>query len=285
MTRKPASSSQREPLPCVRIPRLLPASRGGPHVRAYTALVSAATPRAALVLTDSQAARADIVEHLDVPREKVRVTYLATSSRYHPEPVEDERVLKKYALKAGYTLYLGGFDVRKNLATLFQAFKLVDEALGQEVQLVVAGKLPGKDSSFAPDPRRLAQEAHLPEERVRFLGFVPEEEKPALYRQARAFAFTSRYEGFGLPPLEALASGTPVVGSDAASLPEVVGDAGVLTYPDDVAGMAGALIQLYTDEGFHRALARRAVEQAGGFSWERTARETFEAYREAVARL
>ncbi|MFP4345226.1 MAG: glycosyltransferase family 4 protein [Anaerolineales bacterium] len=267
------------------IPRLLPAYRGGLHVRAYTALVSAATPRATLVLTDSQAACTDIVAHLNVAPEKVRVVYLATSSRYHPEPRGDERVLAKYALEAGYTLYLGGFDVRKNLSALLRAFKRVDEALGGEVRLVVAGRLPARDSPFAPDPRRLAGEAHLPEERVCFLGFVPEEEKPALYRQARAFVFTSRYEGFGLPPLEALASGTPVVGSDAASLPEVVGDAGVLTHPDDVAGMAGALIQLYTDEPFHRELSRRAVEQAGRFSWRRTAQETFAAYQEIVANL
>lgn len=264
------------------IPRLLPAYRGGIHVRAYTALVSAATPRAALVLTDSEAARADIVAHLDLPPEKVRVVYLATSSRYHPESGDDDHVLEKYALQAGYTLYLGGFDVRKNLAALFRAFKRVDEALGGEVRLVVAGKLSGRDTPFAPDPRRLAREAQLPEERVRFLGFVPEEEKPALYRQARAFAFTSRYEGFGLPPLEALACGTPVVGSDAASLPEVVGDAGVLAPPDDAAGMAGALIHLYTDEAFYRELSRRAVVQAARFSWERTAKETFEAYREVV---
>ncbi|RLC64064.1 MAG: glycosyltransferase family 1 protein, partial [Chloroflexi bacterium] len=100
------------------------------------------------------------------------------------------------------------------------------------------------------------------------------------YRGAVAFVFPSRYEGFGLPPLEALACGTPVVGSAAASLPEVVGDAGVLLPPDDAEGMAEALIQLATDEVFRARLSRRALAQAARFSWERTARETLSAYRE-----
>jgi glycosyltransferase involved in cell wall biosynthesis len=97
-----------------------------------------------------------------------------------------------------------------------------------------------------------------------------------------AFIFPSRYEGFGLPPLEALACGTPVVGSDAASIPEVVGDAGILLPPDDAEGMAGALIQLATDDGFRAELSRRALAQAARFSWEHTARETLAAYQDVV---
>jgi glycosyltransferase involved in cell wall biosynthesis len=108
---------------------------------------------------------------------------------------------------------------------------------------------------------------------------VEEAHKPALYRAAVAFIFPSRYEGFGLPPLEALACGTPVVGSHAASMPEVVGDAGVLLAPEDAEGMAGALIQLATDGDFAAEMSRRALDQAARFSWERAARETVSAYR------
>jgi len=122
----------------------------------------------------------------------------------------------------------------------------------------------------------------IDERLVRFIGSPAEADKPALYRRAVAFIFPSRYEGFGLPPLEALACGTPVVGSDAASIPEVVGDAGVLLAPDDAEGMAGALIRLATDEGFRAELSRRALAQAARFSWERTARETLAAYQEVV---
>jgi glycosyltransferase involved in cell wall biosynthesis len=117
---------------------------------------------------------------------------------------------------------------------------------------------------------------------VRFIGFVEEPHTPAVYRGAVAFVFPSRYEGFGLPPLEALACGTPVVGSDTTSLPEVIGNAGVLVPPDDAKGMAGALIQLATDEDFHAEMCRRALAQSTRFSWDRTAQATLAAYRDAV---
>ena len=157
-------------------------------------------------------------------------------------------------------------------------------AIGGECLLVIAGRLPERDTPFTPDPRRLAREQGIDERLVRFIGFVDEDEddKPTLYRGAVAFIFPSRYEGFGLPPLEALACGTPVVGSNVASIPEVVGDGGVLLPPDDAEGMAGALIQLATDERFRAELSHRALAQATRFSWERTARETLAAYQDVV---
>ncbi len=261
------------------IPRLLPAYRGSPLVRAYTALVSAATPRAAAVLTDSEAARRDIIAHLRVPPERVWAVLLAADAGYTPTPApEDGAVRAAWGLAPGYVLYLGGFDVRKNLRAVCAAFAQARLGAENDVPLVIAGRLPAADTAFTPDPRRLAREAGLPEGWVRFLGFVPEAEKPALYRGARAFLFPSRYEGFGLPPLEALACGVPVVGSDAASLPEVVGAGGVLTAPDDVAGMAAALRRLLTDDAFHTDLRERGLVQAARFSWARTAAETREVY-------
>jgi len=179
-------------------------------------------------------------------------------------------------------LYLGGFDVRKNVATVLGTYRWAGPVIGEECPLVIAGRLPERDTPFTPDPRRLTREQGIDERWVHFLGFVDEGHKPALYRGAVAFIFPSRYEGFGLPPLEALACGTPVVGSDAASIPEVVGDAGVLLPPDDVEGMAGALIQLATDEDFRAELSRHALAQAAHFSWERTARETLAAYQDVV---
>ena len=265
------------------IPLLLREYRGGPLVRLYTALVSTTAQNAALVLTDSEASRRDIVAHLELPAEHVRVVYLAADERYTPTP-------EPFPLPGGsrrgvperYVLYLGGFDVRKNVAAVLGTYRWAGPVIGEECPLVIAGRLPERDTPFAPDPRRLAQEQGVDEKYVRFVGFVDEEHKPALYRGAVAFIFPSRYEGFGLPPLEALACGTPVVGSDVSSIPEVVGDAGVLLPPDDVEGMAGALIQLATDEDFRAELSRRALAQAARFSWERTARETLAAYRDVV---
>ncbi len=269
------------------IPLLLREYRGGPLVRLYTALVSATAQRAALVLTDSEASRRDIVTHLGLSPDRVRVIYLAADKRYTPEPspLPGEKLdfAEKTWFQKRYVLYLGGgFDVRKNVATALRAYRRAGPVIGEQCPLVIAGRLPERDTPFAPDPRRLAREQGLDERWVHFIGFVDEADKPALYRGAVAFIFPSRYEGFGLPPLEALACGTPVVGSDAASIPEVVGDAGVLLPPDDAEGMADALIQLATDDTFRAELSRRALAQAARFSWERTARETLAAYQDVV---
>lgn len=267
------------------IPLILRAYRGGPLVRLYTALVSAATSSAALVLTDSEASRQDILAHLRLPPARVRAVPLAAGGGFSPEPQpEDEAIRARYGLPRRYILYLGGFDVRKNVATALAAYLWVGPVLGEDCPLVLAGRLPERDTPFAPDPRRIARELGLRPEWVRFIGPVTETEKPALYRGAVAFIFPSRYEGFGLPPLEALACGTPVVGSDVSSLPEVVGDAGVLLPPDDAEGMAGALLQLAQDTGFREELRRRALARAARFSWEETARQTLRAYRDALGR-
>ncbi len=265
------------------IPMVLREYRGGPLVRAYTALVATAAQSAALILTDSEASRQDILARLRLPPERVRVVYLAADDRFRPGPAAgDGAVRARYGLPPRYVLYLGGFDVRKNVRAALAAYGWAGQVLGEECPLVVAGRLPERDTPFTPDPRRLARELELAPGWVRFIGPTAEEDKPALYRGAVALLYPSRYEGFGLPPLEAMACGVPVVGSSAASIPEVVGDAGVLLPPDDAAGMAGAVIQLATDEAFRAELSRRALTRAALFSWEQTARQTLAAYREVA---
>ncbi len=274
----------RSPLPLVVtihdiIPLLLRDYRGSAAVRLYTAMVAAASRGAAHLLTDSEASRRDIIARLHLPPQRVTAVPLAVDrSRYTPDGApEDAAIRRRLGVGEDYLLYLGGFDRRKNLATLFAAFAIVHEAL-PETRLVVAGRLPRRDSAFAPHPRRLMREAGVEAEAVHFLGFVAEEEKPALYRGARLFVYPSRYEGFGLPPLEAMACGLPVVGSDAASLPEVIGSGGVLTSPDDVEGIAGAMIQLCIDEAFHARMRAAALREAARFSWETTAERTAAIY-------
>jgi len=267
------------------IPLLLPAYRGSLAVRLYTALVRVATSRADLILADSEASRRDIMRYLRVPSERVRRVWLAVDAAYHPESWDDDAIHRQsLGVSPGYILYLGGFDRRKNLAAVFKALARLREVLMStdylhDVRLVVAGKLPKQDTYLTPDPRRLLGETALTPDAVRFIGFVPEAAKPALYRGARAFLFPSRYEGFGLPPLEALACGVPVVGSCKSSLPEVVGDAGILVDPDDVAGMADALAHLVMDDSFYGALRARARSQVARFAWKATAQATWDAYR------
>jgi glycosyltransferase involved in cell wall biosynthesis len=265
------------------IPRVLPAYRGSLKVRLYTALVSATALRAQRILTDSEAARRDILRHLRVPENRVRAVPLAADAAYTPEPGDEEASLRdQMGLPGAYILYLGGFDVRKNVQTLCRAFKIVHQTRS-DAQLVIGGRLPQTDTSFTPDPRRLAREAGLDEDSVHFLGFVPETATPALYRGARLFVWPTTYEGFGLPPLEALSCGTPVVCSNTTSLPEIVGNAGLLLNAEDVEGIAGAMLQLWIDDAFHQDLQARARRQARTFSWERTAQETLRTYQDTVA--
>ena len=264
------------------IPLILPAYRGSLLVRAYTRLVAAAARRANAVIADSQASKRDIVRLLGIPSHRVQVVYLAADEKFGPVRDETlvEAVRRRYGLPDRYILYLGGFDCRKNVATLLRAFARLRKPA--DLKLVIAGRLPERDTPFFPHPRRLAERLGL-EERVAFIGWVAEEDKPALYSGAVAFVFPSLYEGFGLPVLEAMACGTPVVASNRASLPEVVGQGGLLVDPTDVDGLAAAIEAVLVDEGLQAELGERALAQAARFSWERTARETLAVYRKVIS--
>lgn len=188
------------------IPRLLPLYRGGPLQRAYTALVSYTARRATAVLTDSEAARRDIIAWLRLPPQRVRAIHLAADPRHRPITDEAElaRVCAKYGLPAGpFLLYLGGFDARKNVVRTIEAYARLIGRAPSAGDLVIAGRLPAADTPFAPDPRPVVARLGIAE-RVRFIGPVDEADKPALYSLALATVFVSEYEGFGLPIVEAM---------------------------------------------------------------------------------
>jgi glycosyltransferase involved in cell wall biosynthesis len=265
------------------IPMVLPLYRGGPLVRLYTSLVAAAAARARLILADSQASRQDILDHLPVPASRVQVVYLAPAPQYRP--VDDASLLdavrRKYALPESFVLWLAGFDVRKNARALLHAYTWVHSALGDDYPLVMAGGLPAKDTPFFPDPRRLAAALALAGA-IRFPGWIDEADKPALYSAATVFAFPSHYEGFGLPILEAMACGTPVVTSNTTSLPELAGTAAFQVDPDDPRRLSAALIALCTQEELRQEMRQKGLAQAARFTWEKTAGETLAAYRRAL---
>jgi glycosyltransferase involved in cell wall biosynthesis len=272
------------------IPLILPAYRGSLLVRLYTRLVAAAARKAEAIITVSQASKRDIVCYLHIHPERIHVTYEAAGEAF--QPVEDEAcpepsrraqlagIRQKYDLPKRYFLYLGGFDQRKNLSALLRAFALLANKQRQ-ARLVIAGKLPGQDSPLFPDPRRLVRELRV-EKRVIFTGWMPEEDKPALLSEAVAFVFPSLYEGFGLPAAEALACGTPIIASDRSSLPEVVGEGGVLVEPTSVEALAEAMEMLLVDDALRSELRQRALAQAAKFSWKQTALETLAVYEEVV---
>jgi glycosyltransferase involved in cell wall biosynthesis len=266
------------------IPLLLKEYRGGPLARLYTGLVAAAARGARLILTDSDASRRDIIRRLSVPESRVRTIYLAADPKFTPRPnaVDHAAVRRKYDLPDDYVLYLGGFDPRKNVEAALQVYTWGQAAIGYTHPLVMAGRLPETRDGFFSDPRAIARQFEV-EDVVRCIGEVDEADIVALVQGATALLYPSRYEGFGLPALEALACGVPVVGSNAASIPEVVGDAGSLVDPDDARAMAGALIAVVTEPALRQALGERAIGQAAKFSWDKAARETIEAYETAIA--
>lgn len=240
------------------IPLLLPAYRGGALQRVYTALVSQTARRADLVLTDSQASRRDIIQHLHIPAERVRAVLLAADERFRPvtDPAELARVAERYGLPGGrgdpapttgFILYLGGFDVRKNVAGLLRTYARASRLPSfrkdgnLDSRLVIAGKLPAADTPFTPDPRRIAAEEGIAD-LVHFTGWVDEADKPALYSLASLFVFPSLYEGFGLPVAEAAACGAPVLTSNRSSLPEAAPGA-MLVDPEEVDALALAMAE------------------------------------------
>jgi glycosyltransferase involved in cell wall biosynthesis len=257
------------------IPLILPEYRGAAHVRSYLALVSRAVHRSAHVLTFSNASRRDIHTMLQLPPERVSPILLAAGDQYStgdPEAARAE-VARRYGISEPFIYYVGGFDVRKNVTTLIRAFALIRNREAHTT-LVLAGKALGGDQRMFPDLDGLIADLDL-EAKVRRIH-VPPQDGPLLYQACSVFAFPSRYEGFGLPPLEAMACGAPVIVSDTSSLPEVVGTAALRVAPNDVTGWAAALTRLLHDPELRRALRTQGLEQAAHFSYERVATETLD---------
>lgn len=233
--------------------------------------------RATHILADSEATRRDILELLDVAPERVSVLYSGVSPHFTPtaEPDERARLHTRYRIGARpYILSVGTLQPRKNYVRLMEACAPLNRA--GNVELVIVGQ-----------PAWLAEpilEAAARRAYVHILGFVDDGDLPALYRQATAFAFPSLYEGFGIPPLEALACGTPVVASSASSVPEVVGDAGIQVDPLDVDGWTAALRRVCEDAALRAALIARGTKRAAHFTWEAAAQRWLALVEETVNR-
>ncbi|MFQ5593189.1 MAG: glycosyltransferase family 4 protein [Anaerolineae bacterium] len=263
------------------IPMVLPAYRGSALVRAYTRLVAAGARRADAVIADSEHSKRDIVAHLKIDPQRVHVIPLAAGPQFQPAtPEEIASVRARHNLPDRYVLYLGGFDQRKNVPALLRAFARLQAGPG--LGLVIAGRLPARDTAFAPDPRPIAAQLGI-EDSVVFPGWIDERDKPPLYSGAELFAFPSAYEGFGLPVLEAMACGAPVVTSTASSLPEVSGDAAVTVDPYEVNGLAQAMAIVLDDAERRRAMGKAGLVQASRFSWQHTAEATLRVCRQALA--
>lgn len=266
------------------IPLVLPEYRGGLRASFYTSLVTASARGSAHVLTLSEASKRDIVKHLQIPPEKISVTPLAVDHRFHPKlgREKDEAVREKYNLPSEFVLYLGGFDIRKNVHKLLLAWTYAGPSLGEQIPLVLAGHLPQEWSApFIPDLPQYAKDLEI-EPYLQWLGAVDEEDKPSIYRLAKVMVWPSRYEGFGLPPLEAMASGTPVVAANISSTPEIVGESAYLVEADDARALGAAILSVAIQDDLHGHLSNAGLGQASKFSWQKTAQQTLEVYQSVL---
>lgn len=260
------------------LPHLHPPSRRG---RMYEWALARSIRRADLVSVPSASVKQDILALVpDVSAEKVRVIRSGVSARFAPRsPREIAPVVERLGLRDPYLLYVGTIDPRKNLVSLLESYRAIVTSGDIPEHLVLAGQLGWNVEALRDQLRR-------PElrDRVHLLGYVSPEDLPALYAGARLFVYPSLLEGFGFPPLEAMASGVPVVASSSSSLADNLTGAAELVEATDVGGLRAAIERLLHDEPRRAELIARGMKRAAEFRWDRFGRETLDCYRELAAR-
>ena len=233
------------------------------------------------ILTVSEASKRDILKFFDIPPEKVAVIYNAIDERFLMPPDEQrtDAIRQRYQLDHPFLLYIGNIKPHKNLERLIEAFGRVRANGLSELRLIIIG-----DEISKYPPLRQAVHRHRLNKFVRFLGFQPYETLAVFYRLARAFVFPSIYEGFGLPPLEAMACGAPVVTSNVSSLPEIAGGAAILVDPYDPDSIADGIARAVTDEALRAQLVARGLARARDFSWEQSVKAIHHIYMDVLER-
>ena len=232
------------------------------------------------IVACSDYSRQDILQTYSLPQDRVTAIHLAAAPflRRETDPHRLAAVRAKYDLPHDFILGVGSIQPRKNLGRLIAAYAQLTK-IRDIPQLVLAGK-----KAWLHGDSVAAAAKHRIDDKVIFTGFVPEEDLGALYSAAKIFVYPSFFEGFGLPPLEAMQCGTPVITGDRTSLPEVVGEAGIMVDPYDVSSIAAAMERLLTDDALRAELSRRGIERAKEFSWEKTARKTLSVFEQVMAK-
>ncbi len=246
--------------------------------RYYNGQIEAATRRADHILVDSEATRRDLIERLSVSAEKITTHYMGVDSAFHPLPSEEvDPVLARYNLPRGYLLHVGTFEPRKNLDGLFTAYASLIGKIPDLPLLVCVGR---RGWFYEPIFKKV-EELGL-QDRVRWLENVPFHELPALYNGAGVLVMPSFYEGFGFPPLEAMACGTVTVVSNRSSLPEVVGEVGWQVDPDDPQSIANGVYLAFQESEARERFRVQGLQRAATFSWDRPAQIALEIYRKLL---
>ena len=228
-----------------------------------------------IVITVSEFTKKEIVKHYSYPEDKIRVIYHGIRNIFTPKSEDNISLTKdKYGINTDYFIYVGSINIRKNIKRVIEAFKILTEK-NKTITLVLAGDLSYGHEEILEKINKLNIG-----ERVKIIGYLKNEELASLYSGAMALVFPSLYEGFGLPVIEAMACGTPVLTSNISSMPEIAGNAACLVNPEDVSDIAGNLINLAEDKNLRKALSEKGWERAKYFSWEKAAKDTLKVYSE-----
>ncbi len=263
------------------IPLILPRTFTLRHRLVVRMALARVRQKADRIIVPSQTVKRDVVEHLSLAEDLVVVTPEGCEPRFRPVAAEASlrEVAAKYGLPPRYVLAVGTLEPRKNLTTLLEAFARLQRAaaIDPALRIVLAGARGWLEEPIFRTVRSLGLE-----QVVHFPGFIDDDDLPAVYSGAALFVFPSLYEGFGLPLLEAMACGVPVITSNISSMPEVAGDAAMLVDPRDVDGLAAAIAQVLRDEALRDRLRGAGIARARQFSWETAARQTLDAYASVV---
>ncbi|AEK19266.1 glycosyl transferase group 1 [Methanococcus maripaludis X1] len=231
------------------------------------------------IITISNHTKLDLMNYFKIPEDKIKVIYLAANQTYKKlGKNEINEILKKYDLNNPFILYVGGLAPNKNIERLLESYNIIkNKEISQK--LILTGVKRHNSTSALKTIKKLNLQND-----VIFTGYVPDEDLPGLYNAADLFVYPSLYEGFGLPPLEAMQCGTPVITSNTSSLPEVVGDAGIMINPYDVDELANKMYEVLTNEKLRKEMSKKGLERAKLFSWKKCAEEHLKVYEEVLGR-
>ncbi|MGH4117967.1 glycosyltransferase family 4 protein [Clostridium sp.] len=258
------------------IPYKMPETVGEQYLKIFNEKLPDIIPLCDGIITVSEYSKEDIIKAFNFPREKIYVTYLASEDIYKPyDKVLSKSIIQKnYSITGDYILYVGGFSPRKNILGLLNSFSLLLPKLKKDMKLVIAGS---KGKSYDIYKKR-AEELHI-ESNVIFPGFISMDHIPFLYNACELFVYPSFYEGFGLPPIEAMACGVPVIASNVTSIPEIVKDSTLLVNPYDVNDLSEKMYNALHDNSLRQSLITKGLKRASELTWEGTAKDTLAAYK------
>ncbi|WP_373471353.1 glycosyltransferase family 4 protein [Carnobacterium alterfunditum] len=261
------------------IPSKMPDTVGDQYLKIFNEKLPNIIPLCDGIITVSEYSKEDIINVFNFPREKIYVTHLASEDIYKPydKALSKSIIEKNYSIAGDYILYIGGFSPRKNIVGLLNSFSMLLPKLKKDMKLVIAGS---KGKSYDIYKKR-AHDLHI-DDKVIFPGFISMDHIPFMYNACELFVYPSFYEGFGLPPIEAMACGVPVIASNATSIPEIVGDSTLLVDPFDVDDLSEKMFNVLHDNNLRQSLITKGLKRAAALTWEHTAAGTLTAYQSII---